>query len=89
MCCGAKRSQAATNYRAQSAPAIRPAANPAPSPVVFEYTGKTALTIVSPVTGNRYRFDSPGAQQSVDARDQGTLLYVPNLRPLHSAPARE
>jgi len=82
VCCGAKRAQAGTNYRAQPLSALRPAVNSAPSPVVFEYTGKTALTVVSPVTGIRYRFDGPGAQQTVDPRDHGTLLYVPNLRPL-------
>jgi hypothetical protein len=63
------------------------AANSAPppaearTPVIFEYVGKTGLTVVSPTTGIRYRFDRPGAQLAADQRDQALLLYVPNLRP--------
>jgi hypothetical protein len=72
---------------AQLAP--RPAAAPptplaqqqAPS-VLFEYVGRTGLTVVSPATGKRYRFDSTGSQVAVDPRDKSMLLQVPNLRPI-------
>jgi hypothetical protein len=46
---------------------------------VFEYTGRTALTVVSPVTGNRYQFDRTGTRLAVDPRDSRWLLSVPNL----------
>jgi hypothetical protein len=92
MCCGASKSHfrpptrtpqlraPQTQRPSASAPAAAPpAARPS---VLFEYTGKTGLTVVGPTTGIRYRFDSPGAQLAVDPRDQSTLLYVPNLRPV-------
>ena len=34
--------------------------------VCFEYVGKTGLTVRGPVSGKRYRFDSPGARVIVD-----------------------
>jgi hypothetical protein len=92
MCCGANKSQfrsptripqlrtPQTQHRSGSTPAAAPSA--ARPSVLFEYTGKTGLTVVGPSTGIRYRFDSPGAQLAVDPRDQSTLLYVPNLRPV-------
>jgi hypothetical protein len=46
----------------------------------FEYTGKTALTVVGPVTGKRYRFGAPGAVAVVDQMDRIALSAVPNLR---------
>jgi len=46
---------------------------------VFEYVGRTGLTVASPVTGNRYRFDRAGARLVVDPRDSRWLLSVPNL----------
>jgi hypothetical protein len=46
---------------------------------VFEYVGRTALSVASPITGNRYRFDHAGARLNVDPRDSRWLLSVPNL----------
>jgi hypothetical protein len=46
----------------------------------FEYKGGSALTVLSPVTGRRYRFDRPGAQASADARDRSLLAAIPSLR---------
>jgi hypothetical protein len=99
MCCGKKRQQlrasssplrtargsqplnrSAASGPTSSAPETAPA-----SSVYFEYFGKTGLTIVSPVTGRRYRFDRPGDQLAVDARDHSLLLYVPNLKPVRVA----
>ncbi len=48
----------------------------------FEYVGATGLTVISPATGKRYRFDGPGARLAIDARDQAWLGSVPNLRQL-------
>ena len=46
----------------------------------FVYAGNTGLTVVSPITGRRYRFDRPGAQVDVDARDRSWISFVPKLR---------
>lgn len=48
--------------------------------VTFEYVGSTALTVVGPVTGRRYRFDRRGARVVVDPRDRPGLARVPRLR---------
>jgi hypothetical protein len=99
MCCGNSRQQFrrsnAPSMQTRPVPtAARPAsispesaatASAPPSPVTFEYVGKTGLTVISPTTGIRYRFDRPGSQLSVDPRDHTLLLYVPNLRPVNSA----
>jgi len=84
MCCGAKPTQRLNPARTilpRTQAGSSSAAPSAPASVVFEYTGATGLTVVSPVTGKRYRFDAPGAQLTVDPRDHNMLLYVPNLRP--------
>jgi hypothetical protein len=85
MCCGAK-SRSTVNARggfaarqSQTA-AARPSL--APPQVQFEYVGKTKMTVLSPTTGIRYHFDSPGARVVVDARDQGMMIHVPDLRPV-------
>ena len=46
----------------------------------FEYTGKTALTVVSPVSGKHYRFTQPGARLEADIRDRSWLAFVPQLK---------
>jgi hypothetical protein len=48
----------------------------------FQYVGRTALTVVGPVSGARYRFERPGSQVRVDPRDRSALLRVPALRPV-------
>jgi hypothetical protein len=45
----------------------------------FRYTGATALTVVGPITGRRYRFIAPGAVLEVDSRDAPSLATVPHL----------
>jgi hypothetical protein len=50
-----------------------------PSVAKFEYVGKTAMTVVSPMTGKRYRFTKPGEQLEVDAQDRSWIAFVPNL----------
>ena len=50
------------------------------SPVAyFEYTGKTALTVVGSVSGMRYRFSGPGSRVPVDLRDRKSMAAVPNM----------
>ena len=88
MCCGAKRTLARNLTRTgaqvqrQTIAAPGAAAQAAPSTVLFEYTGKTRLTVISPTTGARYHFDAPGAQAPVDRRDQAMMIYVPGLQPV-------
>jgi len=52
-----------------------------PAPRLYvEYIGKTGLTVISPATGQRYRFDRPGMRLQIDPRDRLWLATVPNLR---------
>jgi hypothetical protein len=60
---------------ARAAPYSVPAA-----PLLFEYVGPTAMTVIGPATGRRYRFDRHGATVSVDPRDAPALGVVRNLR---------
>jgi hypothetical protein len=46
----------------------------------FVYGGSTGLTVVSPITGRRYRFERTGAQVDVDPRDRAWISFVPKLR---------
>lgn len=81
-CCGKNRAM----Y-----PPIR-SPNPIPTPsipsqqrglrfkVVLEYTGPTGLTAIGPISGQRYRFNHPGARLEVDPRDRPSLAAVPHLR---------
>lgn len=48
--------------------------------ISFEYTGKTGLTVIGPVSGKRYRFAIPGERVIVDPRDRPSLTRVPCLR---------
>ena len=81
-CCGDKRSapfrqvQAGSSGRSSDAPT----SETYQSSAFFEYSGLTALTVLGPVTGRRYRFERPGAVLEVDLRDRPSLLQVPRLR---------
>ena len=84
-CCGKKRAnlpgsvpnlQSANSARRTSSfPAV---ANE--STLSFEYVGGSAMTVVGPITGARYRFIGYGARVNVDPRDRLSLIAVPNLR---------
>ncbi len=76
-CCGQGRVPAPRYALAAAASARKGAARPAA--VNFQYTGKTVLTVVGPVTGIQYRFDGHGAVLPVDARDQRAVAAVPHL----------
>jgi hypothetical protein len=78
-CCGGARQQLGGIGR----PAALPPTAAAPArrfTIAFEYTGATALTVVGPASGRRYRFEGPGARQVVDPRDRPSLARVPRLR---------
>lgn len=53
--------------------------------VFFQYVGKTGLAVIGPVSEMRYRFVGHGAILSVDPRDRGALVNVPNLRQVKPA----
>jgi hypothetical protein len=81
-CCGNRRGNAASvsipsPERRPGPVAAAPSARPA---VTFEYTGKTALAVVGPITRVTYRFPAPGARVPVDARDAAAVGAVPHVR---------
>jgi hypothetical protein len=49
-------------------------------PVTFEYTGRTRLTVIGPVTRMRYDFVGHGARVQVDRRDSNSIAVVAGLR---------
>jgi hypothetical protein len=86
-CCGQKRAQFTTIPGAERSPAFdrAPLAPPtgrpaAPLPLLFEYQGATAATVIGPVTRRVYRFDGPRARVAVDPRDAPSIAALPNLR---------
>jgi len=79
MCCG--RNAKALQYSPHRIAAFPVQGNIASqSGSVFQYLGRTALTVVGPITGARYRFERPGSQRHVDPRDRPGLLRVPVLK---------
>jgi len=85
MCCGKKRTEIAQMPEAKPVPkpeaqlaTLRP---PESDPLVyFQYIGATGLTLQGPMSGKRYRFESPGALVVVDPRDKRALAGVSVLR---------
>ncbi len=69
-CCGSARSRS-TNF---------PSASQTHASVLFEYTGKTALSIIGPGSRTAYRFNHTGARVLVDRRDLRHFSQVPVLR---------
>jgi hypothetical protein len=51
-----------------------------PAGVLFEYVGRTGLTIIGTGSRTSYRFDGPGSRVLVDGRDRASLAVVPTLR---------
>jgi len=82
MCnCGKKRSEYSQQARAGSTGTQRKTAvKNSTGYSSFEYTGKTALTIIGNVTGTKYRFTSPGNTQNIDHLDTPGMMSVPVLR---------
>lgn len=92
MCCGKNRLP--KSFMESQMPIAKVVPPPAPKPASasakvtsshvrqakFVYGGNTGLTVVSPITGRRYRFDRPGAQVDVDVRDRSWISFVPKLR---------
>jgi hypothetical protein len=89
-CCGRKRAQFQA-YGGLVSSQLPSFARPQPqsarlrrsgiqAKIVFQYTGRSAMAVIGPVSGIRYSFADPGARVEVDPRDCGSLVTVPNLR---------
>jgi len=88
-CCGKKREQsseiAPNQQNLEVTQNISSMPRLAPKGIVyFEYVGQTGLTVIGPITGRQYRFDSPAAVVAIDERDSPSLTAVPNLRQMKS-----
>jgi hypothetical protein len=80
MCCGRNATSASVTNRTYISARPTPPAPTPTRPAEFEYTGATALTVVSPITGRKYRFLRPGARLHVDAMDRQWIAFVPHLK---------
>jgi len=81
MCCGRNaNSMASTANRVYTTTRPAPQSLAPTQPPEFEYTGATALTVVSPITGRKYRFAQPGARMKVGPVDRSWVAFVPHLR---------
>jgi hypothetical protein len=54
------------------------------APVLFQYTGRSGMTVFGPITGLRYRFTAPGSIVAIDARDAPSVAGVPRLQQIGS-----
>jgi hypothetical protein len=80
-CCGKHRLAGAPAPRpALPSASTQPAAKLRVSHVFFEYVGPTALTVVGPSSGRRYRFEASGSRQPVEPVDRAGLAAIPHLR---------
>ena len=77
-CCGKFRAQ--TTWNGTALPASVPVDKPLYGTVLFEYTGRTGLTVVGPVSRTTYHFGGPGSRVYVDGRDSIPLGLVRTLR---------
>jgi hypothetical protein len=86
MCnCGSKRDDLIKNesFTLSNVNSIKKAETKMWPDMAFEYTGKTALTVIGSVTGSRYRFHQPGDVQLIDYRDASGMINVPVLKKTH------
>jgi hypothetical protein len=84
MCnCGKKRSQLTQQSNANNRPVntfhqqqtiIQKA------PVLFEYTGSTALSVIGNITRRNYRFNFTGDKQYIEPVDAVAMMSIPMLR---------
>jgi hypothetical protein len=82
-CCGKKREQFLAQGATSSPLGLPARPHPQfaqPPKVVFQYSGRTAMVVIGPISGTRYRFQGPGGRVEVDPRDRRSLAVVPNLR---------
>jgi hypothetical protein len=90
MCCGRGTGGAneVNQVRRQVAPApasVGATSRRSPTNVYFEYVGATGMSVRGPVSGRRYRFETPGSRLVVDPRDKASMAAIPNLRQVAGA----
>lgn len=78
-CCGKSRERMKTFTTAPNVPTPRMNVSPVGT-IAFEYTGKSRLTVIGPVTHIRYEFNGFGSRVQVDPRDSPSVATVPALR---------
>lgn len=87
-CCGKGRVARTIQRKAQLAALIPNLSNPPHytrnirvihALVLFQYTGLSGMTVLGPITGQRYRFTAPGAIVAVDPRDAPSIAGIPRL----------
>ena len=86
MCnCGNKRNSFSSQQKNEKAkPGISKPIESNTSSANFEYTGKTALTVIGNITGKSYRFSRTGDVQIVDHRDAPGMKMIPVLKRIYS-----
>ena len=52
----------------------------APTSVLFEYLGRTGLSVIGPITRRLYRFDAAHSRVLVDPRDAPAIARVPHVK---------
>jgi hypothetical protein len=75
-CCGSGRAELVIQTQAKPE-TMRQSAWGA---VTFEYTGRSALTVIGPITRTTYYFQGPGSRTLVDGRDSLALASMRMLR---------
>lgn len=82
MCnCGKRRSQLKQQpvvFNKINTDAKQPLQNNAP--VLFQYTGNTALTVTGSITRKNYRFHFSGDKQFIEYNDAPAMMAVPVLK---------
>lgn len=53
------------------------------APVLFQYTGNTALTVTGSITRKSYRFHFSGDKQLVEYNDAPAMLAIPVLKKIN------
>ncbi len=83
MCnCGRKRNelkQQAINFNKTSTGIAKPISKEH-APVLFQYTGNTALTVTGRITRKNYRFNFSGDKQFIDHNDANSMMQIPVLK---------
>lgn len=49
-------------------------------PVLFEYTGTTALSVIGNITRKNYRFHFSGDKQYIESGDAAAMMTIPVLK---------
>ena len=75
-----QQSTASQNYQHKTQ--LQPQPLQAKQTVIFQYTGKTALTVTGSITRKNYRFNFPGDIQQIDSNDAVAMKAIPVLKRL-------